>query len=110
VIAATPASIERAFANRGVRVSRVTRPPEICYPAGCTAVELWGGRTPIYFKPRSGRDFMVILFKQPSDAARLTRLEARSGLGTARHGSLVLLYYRLSARIARLRAAVAASG
>jgi hypothetical protein len=74
------------------------------------AVELWGGRTPIYVKPRSGRDFMVILFKQPSDAARLTRLEARSGLGTARHGSLVLLYYRLSARIARLRAAVAASG
>lgn len=110
MVAVTPASIERAFADHGVLVSRVARPPEICYPAGCTAVELWGGRTPIYFKPRVGRDFMVILFKQPSDAVRLARLEARSGLGTARHGSLVLLYYKLSARIATLRAAVAASG
>ena len=109
MIASTPASIERAFADRGVLVSRVSRAPEICYPAGCTAVWLWGGATPIYFKPRIGRDFVVILFKQPSDAVRLTRLEARSGLGSARHGSLVLLYYRLSVRIAKLRASLAAA-
>lgn len=109
VVGATPASVERAFAAHGVAVSRVARPPEICYAAGCTTVVLWGGRTPIYFKPRIGRDFMLILFKQSSEARRLARFEARHGLGAARHRSLVLLYYRLSARAKRLRAALAAS-
>lgn len=53
---------------------------------------------------------MVILFTQPSDATRLARLEAKSSLGTSRQGSALLLYYKLSARIAQLRAAPAASG
>jgi len=109
VFAATPASIERAFADHGVLVSRVTRPPEICYPEGCSAVFSWGGARPIYFKPRTGKDFMVVLFKQQSDATRLARFEQKNGLGAARRGSLVLLYYKLSPRIARLRAALSAS-
>jgi hypothetical protein len=110
MLVATPASIEHAFETHGVLVSQAASPPEICYPAGCTAVYSWGARRPIYFKPRTGKDFIVILFNQQSDAVRLARLEARSGLATARHGSALLLYYKLTPRITRLRAALAASG
>jgi hypothetical protein len=53
---------------------------------------------------------MVMLFNRPADAVRLSRLEAKSSLGTLRRGSLVLLYDRLTARAAKLRSAFAASG
>lgn len=109
VLLATSASIEHAFAHHGVRISRVARPPEICYPEGCSAVELWGGRRTIYFKPRTGKDFVVILFSRSADAAKVAHFEANGGLGSARRGSLVLLYYKLSPRIAKLRAALAAA-
>jgi hypothetical protein len=41
MVAATPASVEHAFADRGVLVLRVARAPEICGSAECVAVELW---------------------------------------------------------------------
>jgi hypothetical protein len=110
MIVATPASVERAFADHGALVSRVGTPPEICYPAGCSGIMLWGGAKPIYFKPRTGKDFMVILFKTRADAVKLARLETKGGIAAARHGSVLLLYYRLSARLGRLRAALASSG
>ena len=105
----TSASVERAFAHHGVRITRVARPPEICYPEGCSGVDVWGGRTTIYFRPRTGKDFVVIFFARPSDAARVARFEATGGLGSERRGQLLLLYYKLSPRISRLRAALTAA-
>ena len=91
-------------------VARTPKSPEICYPGACSGVETWGGGGAIYFKPSVGKDFMVILFNQRSDAVRVAAFEARSGLGSQRHGAVLLVYYKLTARIAKLRAALAALG
>lgn len=103
-------AIERSFAAHSAAVSPSSTAPEVCYPAGCTATFAWGHNKPIYFKPVNGRDFVVVLFKQQADAAHTERLAAMHGLGAARSGAVLLLYYKLSTRITRLRAALAAIG
>lgn len=110
MIAPTPATVEHAFARNGVLISPASAAPEICYPGACTGVDLWGGHgRPSYFKPRAGKDFLVVLFTQRADAAHVAQFEAsKSGLGVARRGRVLLLYYKLSSRIAKLRAALAA--
>lgn len=109
VVAATPASIERSFAAHAAAVARASTAPEVCYPAGCTTTFAWGKDRPIYFKPVKGKDFVVVLFNQQTDAVRTANFNTKSGLGVARHGSVVLLYYKLSTRLTRLRAALAAT-
>jgi len=102
--------VEGAFARSGVLISRTSTAPQVCYPGACTGVDVWGGQgRPLYFKPRTGKDFIVVVFTQRSDGAKIARFEAsKSGLGVARRGRVLLLYYKLSARIAKLRAALAA--
>ena len=101
--------MELAFARNGVLIAQASSAPEICYPGACTGVDVWGGHgRPTYYKPRAGKDFLVILFPRQSDAKQIAHFEAsRSGLGVARRGRVVLLYYKLTVRIAKLRAALA---
>lgn len=107
VITVTPPAVERSFSAHGAAVSRSSTAPEVCYPAGCATTFAWGQDKPIYFKPVSRHDFVVVLFKQQADAARTARLEATHGLGAERRGNVLLLFYKLSPRLAKLRAALA---
>ncbi|MGH2936476.1 MAG: hypothetical protein ACRDL2_18450 [Gaiellaceae bacterium] len=50
---------------------------------------------------------MVVLFKTASDARKLGAFErTHAGLGTATHGSVLLVYLKSSSRIVQLRAAL----
>jgi hypothetical protein len=111
VVAATPLSaIERAFARRGVLVSRVSSTPEVCDPAGCTGLMVWGrGSGKIsYLVPKRGRDFVVVVLGTASGAQQIAKFErTTAGLGAEVHGSAVLVYLKSTARITELRAALA---
>lgn len=110
MLTATPASIEQALAHRGVRISYVAAAPELCDRVSCTGQIVWGGDSGsnAYFRPKHGRDFMVVLFKTASDARKLGTFErTHAGRGTATHGTVLLVYLKSSSRIAQLRAALA---
>jgi hypothetical protein len=74
-------------------------------------LDVWagGGGGVVYLAPRSGKDFMLVLFKAVSDAGRAARLEsANTNVGTVTRGPVLLIYLTSSSRIGRLRAALAA--
>ncbi|HVS84466.1 MAG TPA: hypothetical protein VHD91_02410 [Gaiellaceae bacterium] len=113
MVSATPVrAIERAFAARGAAVAPVAALPELCDPALCTGLTIWGGVSkPVYLAPRRGRDFVVIVFKNAADARRIGRFERTHApqVGAAVHESALLVYLKSSERIAGLETALAAS-
>ena len=72
MVAATPVSVERAFAHHGVLVSRVSSAPELCDRLACTGLDVWGGSDkPVYLAPVKGKDFMVVIFLTAAEARRM---------------------------------------
>ena len=110
MVATTPADVRLTFARHGAPVVQVAQAPEICRPAACTGVMVWskGGAQPVWLAPQSGRDFLVALTASPADARGLARFQRAQGLGAATKGRVLLLFARSSARVARLKAALAA--
>jgi hypothetical protein len=111
VVAATPlVAIERSFGNHGVVVSQVRSAPELCDRAACTGLDVWDGSGKVvYLAPRQGRDFMIAVFATAAAARRIGAFErTKSGMGTDVRGTALLVYLPSSARIAQLRAALAA--
>ena len=108
MVAATPVSVERAFAHRGVLVSRVSSAPELCDRLACTGLDVWGGSDkPVFLAPVKGKDFMVVIFLTAAEAQRMARFErSNAGLGTATRGATLLVYLPSSSRIKQLRAAL----
>jgi hypothetical protein len=104
------AAVEHAFADHGLALTRAAAIPELCDPSACTALLLWGGAKPAYLVPRSGRDFVLIIFRTAAAANRIGAFERTHApsLGTFRRGSALLVYLRSSSRIARLEAALSA--
>jgi hypothetical protein len=104
------AAVEHLFSNRGLALTRAAAIPELCDPTACTVLLLWGGAKPAYLVPRSGRDFVLIVFRTAAAANRTGAFERTHApsLGTFRRGSALLVYLRSSTRIARLKAALTA--
>ncbi len=102
----TPAAVEHAFAHRGVLVTRVAQPPELCDRQACSSLYAWGGRT-VYLAPAGKADFFLALFARTADARAVARLRRLAGVGAVTRGSILLEYLRSSPRLARLRAALA---
>jgi len=111
VLLALPATLEHAFAVRGVPVAQVASMPELCTAKSCVGLDVWGGKH-VILAPRGGKaDFAVVIVPTHADAARMARLfRANSALGLTVRRRSVLLYLLSSPRVARLRAAFAAAG
>lgn len=110
MLVAAPVAVERAFAHRGVLVSRVSSAPELCDRVACTGLDVWGGGSDkiVYLAPLHGKDFMVLLFQTTAEARSTASFErSKGGLGTATHGSTLLVYLPSSSRLKQLRAALA---
>jgi hypothetical protein len=109
-LGAPGAAVERAFANRGLALTRAAAIPELCDATACTALLLWGGAKPAFLVPRSGRDFVLIVFRTAAAANRIGAFERTHApsLGTFRRGSALLVYLKSSSRITRLKAALTA--
>jgi hypothetical protein len=108
VLAATPAEVAQAFASRGIQVARVPKPPKLCDVKACRRVTITGG-TFVCFAPKGTIDFFVALLPTAADAQRVGKVGRDGGLGAVARGSTLLVYLRSSARIARLRAALAST-
>jgi hypothetical protein len=110
MVAATPVAVERAFAERGVLVSRVPSSPDLCNAGMCFGLDVAGGGGVVYLAPLKGKDFMVVLFRAGTNARRAAALEnANPVVRVVTKGPALLVYMASSSRISRLRAALAAT-
>jgi hypothetical protein len=92
-------------------VVRAAAAPQLCDSAYCTSIDIWGKGTErlTYFRPRHGRDFMLIVFQTPAEARRMASFDRKAmGLGAATNSSTLLVYLKSSSRIAQTRAALTA--
>ena len=106
MLAATPAAVTAAFARQGAVLIRVPKPPKLCDAKACRSLRIFGGPF-VLLAPKETVDFFVALLPSAADAQRVGRVGTQGGLGVAVRGSTVLMYLKSSARIARLRAALA---
>ena len=107
----TPGVVQHTFARGGAAVVRVAEAPALCDTTACMGIDVWrkGGGSTFYFRPRRGKDFMVILLRSPADARRMATFErTHSPAEVATRGRVLLVYLASSKRIAQLRDALRA--
>jgi hypothetical protein len=83
----TPATVQHSFAAAGVPVVRYAQPPALCGAGHCVGFDYVGGGIRAYLAPKTGADFIVVVFRTPTEARRL----ARMAHGTARGNAMLFL-------------------
>ncbi len=107
MLVATPVDVQHAFASHGVPLVRRAQPPQLCTPRTCIAFEYTGGRL-VYLTPRGKADFFIVVAPAGTDVTHVAAIDRkRQGIGARTNGSTLLVYLLSSARVARLRAALA---
>ncbi|MBV8562150.1 MAG: hypothetical protein JOZ56_03585, partial [Actinobacteria bacterium] len=93
MIATTPANVQQAFTAHGAPVVQVAKAPSVCTPLDCQSIDKWRFSPVVWFKPTSGRDFLVALLPTPSDAKLLAGFESSgSDVHVVQNGPTVLVY------------------
>jgi hypothetical protein len=93
----TPATVQHVFAAAGVPIVRYARRPELCGAGRCVGFDYAGGGIRAYLAPRTGPDFLVVLFRTPAEARAVADVVHAPARGNA------LLFLGPTHRAGRLR-------
>jgi len=103
VIASTPVQIQQSFAQHGLPLHRYARSPQLCDRHMCSGLDVGGGGI-VYLAAAPNTDFVVVVLKNPREAATFKALFGAQPMTAERRGNTLLVYLRSAAtRLALVR-------